>query len=383
MYSLAGYGRMVADNIRIDAYAHALEREIKPGDVVADIGTGPGILSLLACRFGAKKVYAFEPGGVIELAREIAAANGFADRIQFISKKSTESSLPERVNTIVSDVRGILPFFDQGLVSVIDARERFLAPGGRMIPQSDTVWIAGVRDPELHRESLGPWSGRPYGFDMSAACLRTTNSMSQCFLPSPDPLVLEPRCLATLDYMTLKQTDLQATVAWTVEHASQVHGLVLWFDSVLADGVTLTNRPGAPRLIYRHVFFPWPEALEVSPGDMVTVHISARLVGNEYVWLWDTQLASKNSPNGAKPPFRQSTFLGSDLSLAELRTSASKFQPRLNEEGRIQRRVLALMEGQMSLQAISHELVKEFPDRFKRWQDAFNLVASISRNFGS
>ena len=124
MYSLAGYGRMITDNIRTDAYTEALKRK-----------------------------FTFEPSGVIELAREIAAANGFADRIEFISKKSTESSLPERVNTIVSDVRGILPFFDQGLVSVIDARDRFLVPGGRMIPQCDTVWIAGVHAPEVYREA--------------------------------------------------------------------------------------------------------------------------------------------------------------------------------------------------------------------------------------
>ena len=51
------------------------------------------------------------------------------------------------------------------------------------------------------------------------------------------------------------------------------------------------------------------------PGDTVTVTISARLVGNDYVWRWDTQLVSKNSPNGAKLPFRQSTFFGSDFSL--------------------------------------------------------------------
>ena len=37
---------------------------------------------------------------------------------------------------MVSDVHGILPFFGTSLVSLIDARERFLAPGGRMIPRA-------------------------------------------------------------------------------------------------------------------------------------------------------------------------------------------------------------------------------------------------------
>ncbi len=383
MYSLAAFGRMVTDKIRTDAYAEALRHEIKTGDVVADIGTGPGILALLACRFGARKVYAFEPSGVIELAREIAAANGISDRIVFIPRKSTESSLPERVNTIVSDVRGILPFFEQGLVSVIDARERFLAPGGRMIPQRDTVWIAGVQAPELYQESLGPWNGRPYDFDMSAACQRTSNSITQCWLTTTDELFLEPRCLATLDYTTLEQTDLEATASWTVDRASRGHGIALWFDSVLSEGVTLTNRPGAPRLIYRQAFFPWPEPLDVVPGDTVTVTVSARLVGHEYVWRWETQMLSQSAPNGARPPFRQSTFFASDFALPELRTLGSKFQPKLNEDGRIQRRILSLMEGTLPLQAIAQELAKDFPGRFKRWQDAFNLVASISRNFGS
>jgi protein arginine N-methyltransferase 1 len=382
VYSLAGFGRMVTDNIRTDSYAQALKREIRIGGVVADIGTGPGILALLACRFGARRVYAFEPSGVIELAREIAAANGFADRIEFVPKKSTESSLPERVDTIVSDIRGILPFFGQSLVSIIDARERFLATNGRMIPSSDTLWIAGVQAPEFYQEQLGPWNDRPYDFDMSAAHLRTVNSISQYWVTT-EQIFLEPRCLTTLDYMTLKQTALDATVSWTVNRASRGHGVVLWFDSVLADGVTLTNRPGAPRLIYKQAFFPWPSPLDVCPGDTVTVTVSARLVGSEYVWRWDTHLKSKSTFNGAKPPFRQSTFFGSDLSPADLWPSSSQFQPELNEDGQIHHRILSLMQGTTSLEAISREVVKDFPNQFKRWQDAFNLVSSISRKFGS
>ena len=295
---------------------------------------------------------------------------------------STESSLPEPVNAVVSDIHGILPFFGKSLVSIIDARERFLAPGGRMIPSSDTLWIAGICAPETYEKHIGPWNGRPYEFDMSAAGSRRVNSIDQC-AATAEQLFLEPRCLATLDYHTVKETGLDTAVSWTVDRASEGHGIVMWFDSVLAEGITWTNKPGAPRLIYRQAFFPWPEPLQVNPGDTVTVAISARQVGNDYVWRWDTQLVSKNSSNGAKPPFRQSTFFGSDFSLPEMRTSASQFQPTLNEDGRIHRVVLSHMEGQMSLEAISQKLVKDFPGRFKRWQDAFNLVSAISRNFGS
>jgi type I protein arginine methyltransferase len=372
---------MVADRIRTDAYAQALKQHIKTGEVVADIGTGTGILSFLACRSGARRVYAFEPSGVIELAREIAAANGFADRIEFIPKMSTESALPEPVNVIVSDVHGVLPFFGKSLVSLIDARERFLAAGGHMIPRSETLWIAGISAPEIYEKHIGPWNSKPYEFDTSAAGLRRANSIGQC-AATAEQVFLEPRCLATLDYHTITETGLDTTVSWTVDQAAQGHGFLLWFDSVLAEGITWTNRPGAPRLIYRQALLPWPEPLQVSPGDTVKVSISARLVGDEYVWRWDTQLVGKN-PSNLPTPFHQSTFLSADFSLPELLTSGAQFQPRLNDDGRIQRRALSLMEGQMSLEAISHELARDFPNRFERWQDAFNLVSAISRNFGS
>jgi protein arginine N-methyltransferase 1 len=382
VYSLAAYGQMVSDKIRTDAYAQALQQLIKPGDIVVDIGTGPGILALLACRFGARRVYAFEPSGIIDLAREIAAANGYSDRIEFIPKMTTESSLAERANVVVSDIHGILPFFGKSLVSLIDARERFLAPGGHMVPRSDTLWIAGIRAPEIYEKHIGPWNGRPYEFDMSAAGLRRINSIDQC-AATGEQLFLEPRCLATLDYQTIKETGLDTRVSWTVDQAAQGHGFVLWFDSILTDGVTWTNQPGAPRLIYRQALFPWPEPLQVSPGDAVTATISARMIGDEYVWRWETQLLAKNSSNGVKPPFRQSTFFGADLSLPELRASASQFQPKLNEDGQIHRRILSLMEGQLSLDTIAQELVKDFPTKFQRRQDAFNLVSAISRNFAS
>ena len=42
VYSLVAYGEMVADRIRTDAYALALQRQVKSGDAVVDIGTGTG-----------------------------------------------------------------------------------------------------------------------------------------------------------------------------------------------------------------------------------------------------------------------------------------------------------------------------------------------------
>ena len=89
---------MIADRLRTNAYSEALRRVVKRGTVVLDIGTGSGILALLACRFGARKVYAIEPSDAIQIAREIAAANGCQEHIEFIQKVSTQTELPERAD---------------------------------------------------------------------------------------------------------------------------------------------------------------------------------------------------------------------------------------------------------------------------------------------
>ena len=69
MYSVYDFGCFIADKIRTDAYVQALRQGVKQNSVVVDIGTGTGIWALLACRFGARKVYAIEPNDAIQVAK--------------------------------------------------------------------------------------------------------------------------------------------------------------------------------------------------------------------------------------------------------------------------------------------------------------------------
>src|SRR5215813_1844575 len=104
-YSLSGYGEMIADPVRTGAFARALGAAVRPGSVVLDIGTGPGIMAVLSCQLGASRVYAIEPSEIIQVAREIAAQNHYGEKIEFIEDLSTRISLPSQVDVIVSDMR--------------------------------------------------------------------------------------------------------------------------------------------------------------------------------------------------------------------------------------------------------------------------------------
>lgn len=57
------------------------------GKVVMDVGCGTGILSMFAVRAGAKLVIGIECSTIIEQAKKIVEANGFADKITLIKSK--------------------------------------------------------------------------------------------------------------------------------------------------------------------------------------------------------------------------------------------------------------------------------------------------------
>src|SRR5258705_12696006 len=141
-YSLSGYGDMIADRIRIEAFFQALRKTIRPGAVVMDIGAGPGIMAVLACQLGASRVYAIEPCEVIQIAREIAAANQCADKIEFFEDLSTKVTIPVQADVIVSDMRGVFPLFEHHIPSIADARRRFLAPCCTLIARKDRICAA-------------------------------------------------------------------------------------------------------------------------------------------------------------------------------------------------------------------------------------------------
>ena len=157
MYSLRNFGDMIGDSARFNAYAKAISRSVRAGDVVAEIGCGPAVFGLLACQAGAKRVYAIETEDIIDVARQIAAATGFADRIQFFQSDSRKVDLPERVDVIVSDIRGALPLFDGALASLQDARRRFLAPNGVMIPRRDILKAAIIEAEKAYSRLTSPW----------------------------------------------------------------------------------------------------------------------------------------------------------------------------------------------------------------------------------
>ena len=381
-YSIAGYGEMIADRVRMDAYVRALRQAVAPGSVVVDIGTGNGIFAMLACQFGARRVFAIEPDDAIQVAREIAAANGFADRIEFIQETSTKVEISERADVIISDLRGVLPPFEHHFASIADARVRLLAAGGHLISQRDTMWAAMTEAPEVYNRCARPWGEHTYGVDMGPTSRLVTNTWSKRRIKREE-ILLSPRVWATLDYDTIAEPDIHGEIAWTADHPGTVDGVVVWFDATLAEGIGFSNAPGEPELIYGNAYFPLSEPVPLEAGDVVTVALHADLVRDDYVWRWNTRVVGKGNPEQVKANYRQSTLAGTPLSPQQLRRRADNHVAKLNDEGRIAQAILERMARGMDNGEISREVAGQFPHRFRTWQDALAEVGEMATKYGT
>ena len=378
MYALRDYGDMIADTERFKSYINALSDVLQPNDVVLEIGCGPGLIALLAGRAGARKVYAIESDEIVYHARDLAIANGLAGRVEFLYGDSRKVRLPEKVNIIISDLRGSLPFFDHAVTSIEDARLRFLAPGGIMIPRRDFLKAAIVDASEYYSHLTSPWRASPSGIDLSHTLSLVLNDGYTTYF-KPDQLLTDSGCWCILDYQAGARANAAGDLSLRAVRAGTAHGICVWFETELADDIGFSSGPSDKRGVYGQRFLPWPQAISVEADQKIHVSLHADLVGSEYVWRWETKI-SADTKNPARH-FQQSTFQGAHFAPESLRRRAADFVPSLSEEGQADRWLLQAMDGKTSLQQMAQTAAQRFPAIFPRWEKALHRAAELARQF--
>ena len=277
---------MVADAIRTGTYRKALAATIKPGDVVLDAGAGTGIMAMLAVQAGAGKVYAVERSGIVEIARRLVEQNGMGDRIEVIHSDVESVELPEQVDAIVGEWMGCYGVDENLLAPVIVARDRWLKPGGSVLPEAVTAWMAPIEDEDL-AAGLAFWHSRPYGLDLGPVAEGSANEVRMGHHDSTaDKLLAEPEELWRTDVRAVTVEEarrpLGAQLRFSARRQGRLSALAAWFVARFPDGSTLTNAPDAAETHWGRSVFPlnWPIA--VDPGDRIEVGFACEPAGPGY-----------------------------------------------------------------------------------------------------
>ncbi len=376
-YSVVDYGRMITCEPRMSSYAKALSHAIFPGAYVIDLGAGPGLFALLACQMGAGHVTAIEPDASIELARRAAAKNGFADRITFVRDLSTNHTPAEKADIVVSDIRGVMPFFEHHIPTIRDTRARLLKPDGILIPGKDRIFAALVEAQKTHDKYRKPWLENDYGIDLSAGYGHVINGWRRTY-EQAEALLTEAQLFATLDYHMIEDTNHRAALRFAAARPGTAHGILMWFETELAPGIGFSNAPGEPEQIYGQAFFPLEHPVPLAEGTVAEADISASYINGDYVWSWSFRATDTQ---GRAHTYRQSSFKSAILAHETLAPRAATFRPPARKEVEVDVACLGMFDGQTPLSEIAQRLSDRFPDRFRDTSSAFDHIAGLSARY--
>lgn len=267
--------RMVADRRRTDAFARAIRTVVKPGDVVLDVGTGTGILAMLAARAGAKQVYAIDQADIAKTAANLVKANGLADRVKVLQGPAADLVLPEKVDVLVSEWLGHLAFVEGMLDDVFAARDANLKDGGVMLPAHVALQLAPVDDPVLYgHDGPGFWRTPVHGIDMSSLeDKELEQGRVQQLRVEPAARLADPTTLVALDLTSAEADDpfVEDTVRFTAMRDGVLSGFVGSFVATLAPGVVLDTSSDFPETHWSQTYFAFaPRA--VRAGEELTLH---------------------------------------------------------------------------------------------------------------
>ncbi|MEN9643579.1 MAG: hypothetical protein RL238_248 [Actinomycetota bacterium] len=290
---LSEHEEMLSDSVRVQTYHRGIRRKVQPGDVVVDLGTGTGLLAFMASRAGAKKVYAVEHSEVIEIAREIAQHNGFTN-IEFVQANSREFTPPEKVDVVLHEQMGDELFNENMVQNLLDVRDRFLRPHGRILPAKFRLFVEPVTMHESMRVRRFWNIELPDGIDLGP--MRDSHAAGRIDTGRHEQIWLRPGSVAAtfgtpapileIDLDTLASPDAipeDFVVERTASADMIVDGTAIWFEAVFDDDIVLSTSPLAPLTSWGNRLYRLDR--EFAKGDQLRIDVRIDRLLDPDTWL--------------------------------------------------------------------------------------------------
>jgi SAM-dependent methyltransferase len=361
---------MVFDQHRNGFYARAMQQRINPESVVLDLGSGLGIHGLMAAKMGARHVYLVEPTEVVRAAEMLARENGLQNRITCIQGLIEEVELPEKVDLIISVFTGNFLLEEDLLPSLFYARDRYLKPGGNLVPDRGTMSVAPVTLEGIFNKHIESWSQPNQELDFSMLRKYAANHTYYDDYSSKEYVRLGgPERLLELDFSTAKYAACQSAVSIEVSKNGLCHGFLGWFEARMGNE-WLSTAPDAEKTHWSQVYLPLDPPLELQRGKALDIRLNRPEYGP---WSWEVQYQN----------FRQkhSTFLAQPLSPADLARKSDSHKAMLSKKGKVAQQVLGLLDGSHNTEEISLLINQQHPHLFPSQLSAKRWVQGLIQSF--
>lgn len=263
---------MMADAVRNDAYDQALRRAA-PGKRVLDIGTGSGLLAMMAARAGAAKVTTCEMvPAIAAAARDIIKANGFEKSVALYAKRSDEMEIGgemwARANVLVTETfcSGLL---SEGVLPTLEhAHANLLTDDAVIIPHRAAARAYLIGGAAIEAQAFVTQAA---GFDLSCFNLFASSKFGLHLDRMPHDVLSDDFEIFSFD---LKQPHFPAErkeIVIKAKTSGRCVGVAQWLRLDLDAETTYENRPVADAGAngWMHVVYRFPQPVELVAGQQV------------------------------------------------------------------------------------------------------------------
>lgn len=292
--SIYQHEAMLADSERVEKYFQGIQKNIKAGDIVVDIGAGTGILSFFAAR-SADTVYAVEHAEVIEVAKKICEANEIKN-IKFLKCNSRDLNLPGKADVILHEqIGGENPLSENMIANLLDARRRLLKPGGRIVPGKFEIFIEPIQLKDeyvipfiwemqikhIDFKSMLPSSGPMSGHKITRHQRRTIGpTMVERCLCDPKPII-------RFDLEVMNEDDIPKRLHYNniAVRDGRIDGLCIYFKAIFDDEIFIETAPTAPVTSWEILLYRMEQSTVVR-GQAIEYELEIESILDDSTWAF-------------------------------------------------------------------------------------------------
>lgn len=188
----------------------------RPGSVVVDVGCGSGILSIIAAKLGAAKVYGTDAAAeTVEIAAANAVTHGVADQVVFAQGDMFQPLDPTlEADVVIGDVSGIPDeiasasgWFPSGLSGGPTGAElpmRMIEESKRLLKKGGSLFLP-----------TGSLQDEKSILDRARAVFGSMRQLAERNIPLPSGLADDPAVLKALKEKVISLTQRGSRFQWT------------------------------------------------------------------------------------------------------------------------------------------------------------------------
>jgi predicted RNA methylase len=255
-FSVLHAASLLSHTSRIRKFREAIHRIVKSGHYVIDLGTGSGILAILAAKEGARVTAIDINLDSLRYARAAAELNGVTDKIEFVHSDFADYVPAEQADAVICEMLSSIMLVEQQISASNYAVAHLLKQSGHIIPEDVHLFICPVQNKVI-------WDR----FDIGGL---EFPRIPQTAEPRQSIDLADVSELAYFDFRKYSEhTKVEKAIEFRIVQDGTVHGLQGMFESNLCEDIALSMEDG-----WKDLFMPLQSPLEVKTGNTFRVEIS-------------------------------------------------------------------------------------------------------------